>query len=256
MEKTQQNSDRIRKAATSPSEDMKEFQEMKERLKPTDIYRPSTDGTTVMKSPEFYLIASDRECLSRMNDLFLRDGYLAVSDRTGEYKYYVDARKSAYHAKKVIYDILADHDENQFESRVRTYLKADVVEDIVYQAGLSKSHTGTQYIITALTKFPLPPEHYLPLSKNYYPDIASLHRSTPRKVERAMQYAIKGAYEDMSNLQMLRLLYDRIEAKIREREEMTHVAEQSLRRALERRSKDIIRPDFDSKIEGNEERAS
>lgn len=253
MNKTQENSDRIREAVTKNSHDKKEFQSMEKRLKPTDIYRP---GTTVMKSPEFYLIASDRECLSRMNDLLLKDGYLAVSDRTGEYKYYIDARKSAYHAKKVIYDILAEHDDSQYESRARTYLKADIVEEVVYQSGLSKSHTGTQYIITALAKFPMPPEHYLPLSKNYYPEIASHHRSTARKVERAMQYAIKGVQEDTSNLQMLRLLYDRVEVKLREREEMAHVAEQTMRNDSGQRSPEVIRPDFVSEPVKKNEQAS
>lgn len=253
MNKTQHNSDRIRDAVTGKLPNTEEFKSMNERLKPTDIYRP---GTTVMRSPEFYLIASDRECLSRMNDLLLKDGYLAVSDRTGEYKYYVDARKSTYHAKKVIYDILADHDDDQYESRTRTYLKADIIEEVVYQTGLSKSHTGTQYIITALTKFPLPPEHYLPLSKNYYPNIASHHRSTSRKVERAIQYAIRGVHDETSNLQMLRMLYDRIEAKLRQREEMSHIAEQSMRQEIDKAEREIIRPNFETKHVGDEEVAS
>lgn len=253
MNMTQQNSDRIREAVTGASHDVEQFQGWTERLKPTDIYRP---GTTVMKAPEFYLIASDRECLSRMNDLFLKDGYLAVSDRTGEYKYYVDARRSTYHAKKVIYDILADHDNDQYESRERTYLKADIVEDVVYQSGLSKSHTGTQYIITALTKFPKPPEHYLPLSKNYYPQIATHHRSTSRKVERAIQYAIKGVHDEMSNLQMLRMLFDKIEVKLRQSEEMARVAEQTLRRDFDQKEHEIIRPNFDANSDGEDENVS
>ncbi len=166
-------------------------------------------------STGFFVIANDKELLSKVTSLLRRQGYFGVVDTAGRVNYLIDGRDNSYraaHQIKELATLLREPDSTPYYSddTVR-----EIAEDILAQYKIPQNLKGYLYLRKILEVLARDPTKLKPASKFLYPETAKYYRASAAQIDRVIRYATSQAGVKLSNGQFLTLLNDQIHRKLR-----------------------------------------
>lgn len=139
----------------------------------------------------FYIVATDRDMLSRINRLMSRSGYVGLMDTAGRLHYIVDGRRGVPYASMRILEatgrILCDR-----EQKAQPFLQSinRTVDTVLASHGLRPELKGYQYLRCMLVLVGFDETKLKPVSKTLYPVVSEHFHVTVSQVERDIRYAL------------------------------------------------------------------
>lgn len=171
----------------------------------------------------FYVVVSDRDLLSKMQDLMKRRGYLGFMDTAGKLNYLVDGRQNMYKAAHTISSINPQPSKEELSDQsTQTQISKRELKKMVItlldEYGFNKQHKGTsvlQYILPLVFEHK---ERIAPLSKYVYPLVAQKFGIKAQQVDRLIRYAASASKLQVGNSTLINQLADEMTGRIHESE--------------------------------------
>lgn len=166
----------------------------------------------------FYVAASDRDVLAKVSDIMKGQGYIGISDTSGQIQYIVDGRRNLYSSVHQIRKLAESSviDSGLGRETDEAILKS-AIETVLRRLRIPKNLKGYQLLRFILVLAAKDETILRPINKVLYPKTAEHFKISCNQVDRIIRYATKQADIHEGNASLITCLRDEVVDLYRER---------------------------------------